>query len=152
MSCHGQWSAVASPYRVCLVLPAYEASDKSLQPWQRADRRFFWNAHLLQPLLGTHAAHTRGCRTASRALCSLVCAPLAFFGPISAAANAHEFIVPMINGMVKTLPSLTVGGKEFDLVFISRRSCFNVGTRFNVRGLDSVRGGAGAVEPVCTCV
>lgn len=56
-----------------------------------------------------------------------------------AAANAHEFIVPMINGMVKTLPSLTVGGKEFDLVFISRRSCHNVGTRFNVRGLDSVR-------------
>lgn len=41
--------------------------------------------------------------------------------------------------MVKVLPSLTVGEHEFDLVFISRRGCQRVGTRFNKRGLDAVR-------------
>lgn len=45
----------------------------------------------------------------------------------------------MISGMVKILPSLTASDEEFTLVFISRRNCRRVGTRFNVRGLDSVR-------------
>lgn len=94
----------ADNYDITLSAQAAEDADASLPQWERADPRFFWNAHLLQPLM---------------------------------AINASEFITPMISGMVKILPSLTASDEEFTLVFISRRNCRRVGTRFNVRGLDS---------------
>ena len=41
-----------APHR-CSLVTAAEDADASLPQWERADPRFFWNAHLLQPLMGT---------------------------------------------------------------------------------------------------
>ncbi|EEY64702.1 phosphatidylinositide phosphatase SAC1 [Phytophthora infestans T30-4] len=49
-----------------------------------------------------------------------------------------DWIVPVISGFVKVIKKCDVNGQRCDILFFTRRSWRRVGTRFNVRGHESV--------------
>ena len=60
-------------------------------------------------------------------------------------AEAHDFILPVINGFVKA-EYVTIGIRNFDYILISRRDKRRTGTRFNTRGLDDQGNSVNFVE------
>ena len=60
-------------------------------------------------------------------------------------AEAHEHILPIINGYVKG-EYVQIGDKNFDYILISRRDKRRTGTRFNTRGLDDQGNAVNYVE------
>ena len=51
--------------------------------------------------------------------------------------EAHSWVVPFMSAHIEFKPDLEIEQRKFDLLFISRRSCFHQGCRFTKRGLDS---------------
>ena len=60
-------------------------------------------------------------------------------------AEAHEHILPVINGLVQG-EYLSLSNKSFDYILISRRDKRRNGTRFNTRGLDEQGNAVNFVE------
>jgi hypothetical protein len=54
---------------------------------------------------------------------------------LSSTRNLGPYLVPIMLGYL-SINTVEANGKKFDFTLISRRSCFNAGTRFNVRGSD----------------
>ncbi|XP_056289740.1 phosphatidylinositol-3-phosphatase SAC1-B isoform X2 [Pseudoliparis swirei] len=57
----------------------------------------------------------------------------------------HKFVFPVVHGFI-TMKSGCIGGRVFDWIIISRRSCFRAGVRYYVRGIDSEGHSANYVE------
>ncbi|KAF0703822.1 Aste57867_7500 [Aphanomyces stellatus] len=63
-----------------------------------------------------------------------------------------SWVVPIMQGFVEICKSLTISGKTFDLLYISRRSCRRQGTRFTMRGIDDEGNVANFVETEQACL
>lgn len=104
-------------YDYDLTLPvqkiaSLDGPSKSLQKWERADEKFFWNKYLCESLIKS---------------------------------EAHEYILPVVNGYIEG-SMVTLDGKKFDYIIISRRDKRRAGTRFNTRGLDDKGNAVNFVE------
>lgn len=110
------------------------------QLWMRCDKRFFWNAFMVQELLNVEDS------------------------------VANKWVIPIIQGYCKIAHCINTfeeedldegedrrvppfPPEEFDLVLISRRSVFRAGTRYRRRGVDDIGDVANYVETeqiICT--
>ena len=66
--------------------------------------------------------------------------------------EAHAWIVPFVSAHIEFKSDVEIDDKKFDLLFISRRSCFHQGCRFTKRGLDSDGNCANFVETEQTLI
>lgn len=88
-------------------ISAFSDEQKQQPLWARADRRFFWNRFLSEPLI--HAT--------------------------SATPQVSRFILPLIVGYCG-IGSAQLGSSAVDVVLLSRRNVARAGTRFWMRGVD----------------
>ena len=84
------------------------AAVQGKEAWERLDRRFVWNEHLLQPFLDVKAN----------------------------ANDLHAFLTPLVHGAV-FIRRVSLNRKPFTWAIFTRRSRNRTGTRFFVRGSDA---------------
>jgi len=79
------------------------------EAWERLDKRFVWNEHMLTPFLEQVKAN---------------------------ANDMHAFLTPIIHGAVFVKRNIKINGKSLNWAIITRRSRYRAGTRFWARGSD----------------
>ena len=95
-------------------------SDPSLPIWKRSDDRFFWNKFIQSDLIDL--ANGANSRSGIRR-------------PSAPQTGADPFILPVIFGMVRIVPT-RIKSTPLTFALLTRRSRHRVGTRYFTRGID----------------
>lgn len=101
-----------------------ELGEQGVKPpaYKSSDERFFWNKHVLEPLISHYEANGEG------------------------AEAAESWILPVTSAFFQVEEGCTVGDHSFNMLFVSRRSCMRQGTRYTRRGIDECGNVANFVE------
>lgn len=105
--------------------------------WRKSDPRFFWNGHLVRPLLPQTNINDKDDEATNRLAVEPYNSLLRWVIPCTSAFVGIRSSIPLSAGdSTKRGPKLALN-TTYDLLLISRRSKYRVGTRFTRRGADA---------------